>query len=113
MHLEYQLTMATCEISKDAHKIIFFKKEGCAPCDDATAALDSILYAYPEYRDHVHVFQKEHHTSLVETYELEVYPVALLLDFHNDELGRVQGSRWLNPKWWKFALNSVHLNNKR
>ena len=50
--------MATSEISKDAHKIIFFKKEGCAPCDDATAALDSILYAYPEYRDHVHVFQK-------------------------------------------------------
>ena len=104
--------MATSEISKDAHKIIFFKKEGCAPCDDATAALDAILYAYPEYRDHVHVFQKEHHTSLVETYELEVYPVALLLDFHNDELGRVQGSKWLNPKWWKFALHSVHLNNK-
>lgn len=97
------------EISK-AHKVVLFKKEDCVPCENAAKSLDSVLDAYQEYEPYVSVLNKDNHPSLLETYKIDIFPTALVMDHDSVEITRVIGGKNLSPKWWQRALRTIHMH---
>ena len=88
-------------------RLIFFKKEGCGPCEMALDALKTVLEQRPDYRQIVTIIQKEKVPSLVAAYELELYPTVLIMDIDNNELSRKVGSSSLTQEWWSKALHAI------
>jgi thiol-disulfide isomerase/thioredoxin len=88
-------------------RLVFFKKEGCGPCDMAYSALQLVLAENPEYEQFVSVIQKENAPSLVAAYELELYPTVLIMDKDSNVLSRKVGSSSLTMRWWYQALTAI------
>ena len=95
--------------TSDPRKLVFFKKEGCGPCELALARLQSVLTSNPEFEEHVTILQKENHTALVEAYELKMYPTVLILNQEMDEIGRKVGVNTMPSVWWYNALKTIHV----
>lgn len=94
------------------HKLIFFKKENCAPCKKAAEELWEVLKVYPEFHPYVVELQKENHQSLVVSFNLEMYPTVLIMDQNQQELSRKVGVRFLTKEWWQAALTAIHQHHK-
>jgi thiol-disulfide isomerase/thioredoxin len=88
-------------------RLVFFKKDGCGPCEKATEALDQVLELNPEYGQYVSVIQKENAPALVAAYELKMYPTVLIMDKESHELSRKVGSSFLTKDWWNQALDVI------
>jgi hypothetical protein len=88
-------------------RLVFFKKEGCGPCDMAYSALQKVLEQRPDYRQSVSIIQKENAPSLVAAYELKLYPTVLIMDRDSNELSRKVGSASLTQEWWSKALHAI------
>jgi hypothetical protein len=74
-------------------KAILFTKEDCLPCTQTRDHLNTLLSFTPPYYDHIVVMQKENHTSLVVSYDLELFPTLLIVDDQGDELGKLIGGK--------------------
>ena len=90
------------------HKLLLFKKEGCAPCSNALDHLERALDLNPEYGEHIKVLQKEDHQILVEEYKLEKYPTLICIDEDGMEIGRKVGQKYLDHFFFTRALNHIH-----
>ncbi len=88
-------------------RLVFFKKQGCGPCDMAANALQIVLDQHPDYEHYVSVIQKENAPALVAAYELELYPTVLIMDADSNELSRKVGSSALTQRWWYQALTAI------
>ena len=98
----------TTEISRQPHRLIFFKKEQCGPCNEAMQYLNEVLEEHPEWHQHVVVLHKENHNALVASYELKIYPTVIILDRNVDELARRVGISSVHKDWWEAALSAIH-----
>jgi thiol-disulfide isomerase/thioredoxin len=90
------------------HRLVFFKKEGCPPCQQVSLHLLKVFQEHPEYSKHVTVLQKESHPELVEKYEMDKYPTVLIMDQDNQEISRRVGMNSLSKDWWLEALSVIH-----
>mgnify|MGYP003348261288 CR=1 FL=1 len=93
-------------ISKPA-RLVFFKKDGCGPCEMAIKALNQVLEQHPNYEQYVSIIQKENAPALVAAYELNLYPTVLIMDKDSHELSRKVGSSFLTQRWWYQALDAI------
>lgn len=94
------------------YRIVLFKKEDCEPCAQALANLHKALNAHPDFHDYVAVLQKENHPALVVSYNLNLYPTAIIFDEDSEELARKVGVRYLSEDWWVLALSYIHKNRR-
>jgi hypothetical protein len=90
------------------YKLVFFKKQECNPCKVTEEGLNAVLQQRPELGPIVHVMQKEYHSALVHSYDLQTYPTVLILDKNGDEVARRVGARLLPQEWWEKALTYIH-----
>lgn len=90
------------------HKLLFFKKEGCAPCLNALDQLKRSLEDHPEFSKYITILQKEHHQILVEEYNLEMYPTLICIDEGGKEIGRKVGQKYLDHFFFTRSLNYIH-----
>lgn len=88
-------------------RLVFFKKEGCEPCERAGEDLRQVLNEHPEYEEFVSVIFKENAASLVAAYELELYPTVLIMDKDSNEIARKVGVSTLSKRWWYQALTAI------
>jgi hypothetical protein len=88
-------------------RLVFFKKEGCGPCDMAAKALKQVLDQHPDYSQYISIIQKEDAPALVAAYELQMYPTVLIMDKDSHELSRKVGSSYLTQRWWYQALDVI------
>lgn len=91
-------------------KLVFFKKEGCGPCDQALHNLNQALVLDDAFYGLVTVMQKEYHGALVAAYDLEMYPTVLILDKQGEEISRKVGVKFLTKEWWNAALTGIKNN---
>ena len=91
-------------------KLVFFKKEGCKPCETALINLNNVLEKNDAFYGLVTVMQKEYHSALVASYNLKMYPTVLVLDKGSDEIGRKVGVKHLTEDWWEKALTAILKN---
>jgi hypothetical protein len=82
--------------------------KNCAPCLNASAALDKVLKKHPEFTSYTSQLWKENHPSLVVSYELELFPTLIILDKALDEINRVVGSKKLTEEYWLEMLTITH-----
>ena len=78
-------------ISKD--HILLFTKEACPPCEQTKEFLFDTLEKNLELWQVVTVMRKEHHKTLVETYELDLFPTLLTVGPNGMEMDRVVGGK--------------------
>jgi thioredoxin-related protein len=79
--------------------IIYLKKERCRPCYAASAALTYILNNNHSLTQYIHIYDKETVPELVTKYKTKLYPTAILVDEHGDEIERITGGKALKAAW--------------
>jgi len=70
--------------------------------------LDKVIHKHPEFVPYTSQLWKENHPSLVESYELELFPTLIILNSDLDEINRITGSKNLTEDFWWKILTSIH-----
>lgn len=73
--------------------ILLFTKEGCPPCIKTKDLLNDLISLYPHLMEVVSVMRKEQHSTLVETYNLSLYPTMLVIGPDGMVLDEVVGGK--------------------
>lgn len=72
---------------------VLFTKDNCVPCQKVKEHVSYLLEGEPSLGRYLSVMKKENHSSLVEAYELTLFPVLLIVDSAGNEMGRLTGGR--------------------
>lgn len=94
-----------------ANHAVLFTKENCLPC---TKTKDHLRQIYEDDNDlgrYISVMKKENHSALVESYDLNLYPVLLIVGPNGVELDRVVGGESIR-KNLKGILIALRANNQ-
>ena len=100
--------MSPTPTSKVPAGLVFYKKEGCPPCHQASLALQYVLKINPEFEPYITVLQKEEVPELVEANNVDLYPTVLLVDDEGKEITRKVGFRNLGREWFNAALYAIY-----
>ena len=75
-----------------ASKAILFTKEDCPPCIKTKEFINSTIDEYLA-AEHLVVMKKENHSALVTAYDLNKFPILLLVNRHGEETSRIIGGQ--------------------
>ena len=72
-------------------RALLFTKDNCIPCELTKEFIRDEIQ--PELLAGLSKLRKEHHTALVETYEIDLYPTLLIIDSDGVEIDRCVGGK--------------------
>ena len=98
--------------SKSRRHAVLFTKDECAPCFKTKVHLHTLLNGYPELSDSISVLAKENHPSLVEAYNLNLYPTLIITDQNikgdeSNEVHRIVGGQAIRDQL-EDILTEIH-----
>ena len=83
--------------SKQHRHAVLFTKDECGPCFKTKVHLHTLINGRPELQETISVLAKESHPSLVDAYELNLYPTLIITDQNikggNNEVQRIVGGQ--------------------
>jgi len=74
-----------------ANHAVLFTQEACLPCTQTKDYLREVIESDNDLENYLSVMDRHNHTSLVESYDLAIYPVLLIVGPNGVELDRVTG----------------------
>ena len=91
---------------------VLFTKENCPPCALTKEHLKELLTNSPGLGMYISVLRKEHHSQLVETYELNTYPTLLVVDEMGEEITRIVGGKAIRADL-SAVLNGLRILDRK
>jgi hypothetical protein len=91
-----------------ANHAVLFTTANCIPCTETKDYLREVLESDNDLGNYISVMDRHNHASLVESYDLAIYPVLLIVGPNGIELDRVSGGKQIrnNLKGILIALRA-------
>lgn len=91
-----------------ANHACLFTTANCIPCTETKEYLQEVLESDNDLGNYISVMDRHNHASLVESYDLAIYPVLLIVGPNGIELDRVSGGKQIrnNLKGILIALRA-------
>lgn len=93
-------------------RAVLFTKDNCPPCKETKEFLKELLTEEPGLGTHISTLQKENHSALVHAYQLDLFPVLLVVDELGNELGRITGGKKVRANLHGVLLTLRYLDNE-
>jgi hypothetical protein len=74
-----------------ANHACLFTTANCIPCTQTKEFVQEVIESDNDLENYLSVMDRHNHTSLVESYDLAIYPVLLIVGPNGVELDRVTG----------------------
>ena len=91
---------------------VLFTKSSCPPCAETKEFLTEVLADEPGLGKYISTLQKENHNALVTAYELNLFPVLLIVDSLGNELGLITGGKNVRADLRGVLLTLRYLDNQ-
>tara|TARA_R100000908_G_C3702635_1_gene112476 strand:- start:73 stop:384 length:312 start_codon:yes stop_codon:yes gene_type:complete len=94
-----------------ANHAVLFTQEACLPCTQTKDYLREVFKSDNDLGNYISVMDKKNHSALVESYDLSLYPVLLIVGPNGLELDRVTGGKQIRNNL-KGILIALRANSK-